>query len=67
MDFFQNNKFMKVSIEGAPYAGIFPILDTTTEWINTVWPNTVAAALTGQKTAAQAMEELQKGLYGDKK
>ena len=45
---FQNNKFMKVSIEGAPSAGIFPILDTTTEWINTIWPNTIAAA-PGQK------------------
>ena len=61
---FQNNKFMKVSIEGAPSAGIFPILDTTTEWINTIWPNTIAAALAGQKTAAAAMQDLQRGLYG---
>jgi multiple sugar transport system substrate-binding protein len=61
---FQNNRFMKVSIEGAPYAGIFPIRDTTTEWVNTTWPNTVAAALTGKKTAASAMADLQKGLYG---
>ncbi len=61
---FQENKFMKVSIKGAPYAGIFPILDTTTEWISTIWPNTTAAALAGNKTAAQAMQELQKGLYG---
>ena len=61
---FQDNKFMKVSIQGSPYAGIFPILDTTTEWINTIWPNTVAAALAGQKTAAQAMQDLQKGLRG---
>ncbi|MDD2362360.1 MAG: sugar ABC transporter substrate-binding protein [Oscillospiraceae bacterium] len=61
---FQNNKFMKVSIQGAPSAGIFPILDTTTEWINTIWPNTTAAALAGQKTAEQAMADLQKGLYG---
>ncbi len=61
---FQNNKFMKVSIQGAPSAGIFPILDTTTEWINTIWPNTTAAALAGQKTAEQAMTDLQKGLYG---
>ena len=61
---FQNNKFMKVSIEGAPSAGIFPILDTTTEWISTIWPSTTAAALTGKKTAAQAMKDLQKGLYG---
>ncbi|MDD3693557.1 MAG: sugar ABC transporter substrate-binding protein [Oscillospiraceae bacterium] len=62
---FQENKFMKVSIQGAPHAGIFPILDTTTEWINTIWPNTVAAALAGQKTAAQAMQDLQNGLYED--
>jgi len=55
---------MKVSIEGAPYAGIFPILDTTTEWINTIWPNTVAAALTSKISAAEAMKTLQKGLWG---
>jgi multiple sugar transport system substrate-binding protein len=61
---FQNNKFMKVSIAGQPYAGIFPIRDTTTEWISTTWPNTVASALSGKTTAAQAMQTLQKGLYG---
>ncbi len=60
---FQEDRFMKASIEGTPYAGIFPILDTTTEWISNVWPNTVAAALTGQMTAEQAMQELQKALY----
>jgi multiple sugar transport system substrate-binding protein len=53
-----------VSIEGAPFAGIFPILDTTTEWISTIWPNTVAAALAGKMSAADAMKQLQKGLWG---
>jgi multiple sugar transport system substrate-binding protein len=60
---FQNSKFMKVSIEAAPYAGIFPILDTTTEWISTIWPNTVASALLGKITAAEAMKQLQTALY----
>jgi multiple sugar transport system substrate-binding protein len=64
LPFFQNNRFMKVSIEGAPFAGIFPILDTTTEWINVIWPNTVAAALSGKVSAAEAMKQLQTGLYG---
>jgi len=64
LPFFQNNRFMKVSIEGAPYAGILPILDTTTEWINTIWPNTVAAALGGKMSAAEAMRQLQIGLWG---
>ena len=63
---FQNNRFMKVSIEAAPYAGIFPILDTTTEWISNVWPNTVAGALTGKITPEKAMETLQTSLYGKK-
>jgi multiple sugar transport system substrate-binding protein len=63
LPFFQNNRFMKVSIEGAPFAGILPILDTTTEWINNVWPNTVSAALLGKITAAEAMKQLQAGLY----
>ena len=61
---FQNSKFMKVSIEAAPFAGIFPILDTTTEWINNIWPNTIAAALLGKVSAAEAMRQLQVGLYG---
>jgi multiple sugar transport system substrate-binding protein len=60
---FQNNRFMKVSIEAAPSAGIFPVLDTTTEWISTIWPNTIAAALLGEISASDAMQQLQKGLY----
>jgi multiple sugar transport system substrate-binding protein len=63
---FQNNEFMKVSIEGQPHAGILPILDTTTEWISTIWPNTVASALAGKTSSEDAMKTLQKGLYGNK-
>ena len=62
-DFFQNNRFMKASIEGQSYAGILPILDTTTEWVSTIWPNTVGMALTGQITAEECMQQLQDGLY----
>lgn len=50
-EYFQNNKFMKASIEGMDYAGIIPIKDTTTEWISTVWPSTVGQALTGEISA----------------
>lgn len=63
LDFYQNNRFMKSSIEGMPYAGILPILDTTTEWISTIWPNTVASALIGDTTAEEAMSVLQTELY----
>ena len=62
-DFFRNNRFMAASIEGQGYAGILPILDTTTEWISTLWPNTVSQALTGSLTAEQCMQTLQEGLY----
>ena len=62
-DFFQNNRFMKASIDGQPYAGILPILDTTTEWISTTWPETVAEALGGSLTAEEAMQTLQDALY----
>ena len=62
-EFFQDNRFMKASIEGQSYAGILPILDTTTEWISTLWPNTVSQALTGSVTAEQCMQTLQDGLY----
>ncbi len=63
LPFFQNNRFMKVSIEGAPWAGILPILDTTTDWINNIWPNTVSSALLGKISAAEAMKKLQAGLW----
>lgn len=62
-EYFQNNKFMKASIEGMDYAGIIPIKDTTTEWISTVWPSTVGQALTGEVSAKECMEILQEELY----
>lgn len=63
LDFYQNNKFMRASIEGMSYAGILPILDTTTEWISVTWPNTVGFALSGEKTAEEIMKILQDDLY----
>lgn len=65
LDYFQNDKFMKASIESMSYAGILPILDTTTEWINRVWPNTVASALLGEITPEEAMKILHEELYKD--
>ena len=62
-DYFQNNRFMKASIEGEGYAGILPIRDTTTEWISDLWPNTVSQALTGAISAEDAMKTLQSGLW----
>lgn len=62
-EYFQNNKFMKASIEGMDYAGIIPIKDATTEWISTVWPSTVGQALTGEISAKECMEILQEELY----
>ncbi|CAB1256548.1 Sugar ABC transporter substrate-binding protein [Ruminococcaceae bacterium BL-6] len=63
MSEFKDNKFMKASIAGQSYAGILPIRDTTTEWISTIWPNTVASALAGKTSADDAMKTLQKALY----
>lgn len=62
-DFFQSNRFMKASIDGQGYAGIFPILDTTTEWISTIWPETMSQALSGKVSAEEAMQTLQDELY----
>ncbi|MDR1903469.1 MAG: sugar ABC transporter substrate-binding protein [Treponema sp.] len=62
---FQDNRFMKASIDGAPFAGIYPILPSTTEWVSQIWPNTIAGALTGTISAEQAMAALQKGLHGN--
>jgi multiple sugar transport system substrate-binding protein len=63
LPFFQDNKFMAVSIEGAPYAGILPVLDTTTPWINDLWPATVQRALAGEISAEEAMQTLQEGMH----
>ena len=54
--------FMKASIEGIDFAGILPILDTTSDWISNIWPSTVQQALLGQITAEEAMQTLQTGL-----
>lgn len=62
MEYFQNDKFMKISFEGMEVAGIVPILDTTTEWIAN-WPATVSMGLTGQATAEECMQMMQKDLY----
>ncbi len=63
MDYFQENKFMKASIDSQSYAGILPILDSTTEWINSTWPNTIASALMGEKSAEETMKLLNDELY----
>ena len=62
MPHFQENPFVRTSILGMPYAGIFPILDTTTEWIS-AWPHTMAQALFGQITAEEAMQIFQERLW----
>jgi multiple sugar transport system substrate-binding protein len=62
---FQNNRFMKASIDGAPFAGILPILPNTTEFISVVWPNTIGGALTGGVSAEEAMRTLQRSLHGN--
>lgn len=67
LDEFQSDKFMKVSIEGQKHAGIFPVLNSTTEWISTTWPNTMNSVLTGKTSVDDAMQTLQKGLYGASK
>ena len=62
LPFFQENRFMKVSIEGAPVAGILPVLDTTTQWIAD-WPATVQKALLGEITAEECMKTLQAAMW----
>ena len=64
MEQFQANPFMKVSIEGAPVAGILPILDTTTEWIGN-WPAVIQEGLLGQITAEEAMQTLQAAMWAE--
>lgn len=58
-----DNRFMAVSIEGAPFAGIIPVRSTTTEWISSIWPATIQEALLGQITAEEAMVKLDQALF----
>ena len=60
-DYFQNDKFMKVSFEGVDVAGVLPIKDTTTEWISN-WPANISMALTGEVTAEECMQTLDEEL-----
>ncbi len=60
-----SNRFMQISIDGQDFAGILPIVPNTTEWIAPLWPQTVGQALKGEITAEQAMDILQKGLWGE--
>ncbi len=62
LDYFQNDKFMKISMSGVDVAGTVPVLDTTTEWISN-WPATISQGLTGEKTAEECMKTLQNDLY----
>ncbi|NLJ64713.1 MAG: sugar ABC transporter substrate-binding protein [Christensenellaceae bacterium] len=62
LDHFQDNRFMKVSIEGQSVAGILPIRETTTSWISE-WPAITQQALLGETTAKECMEELQALLW----
>ena len=64
MEQFQSNPFMKVSIEGAPVAGILPVRDTTTEWIGN-WPSMIQQALLGQISAEDCMKTLQETLWAE--
>ena len=56
---------MQISIDGQDFAGILPIREETTEWISPLWPATIQQALLGEITAEEAMEILQKGLWGE--
>ncbi len=61
-EFFQNDRFMKASFDGQSYAGVIPIKDTTTEWVSSVWPNTISQALTEDITAEECMAILEEEL-----
>jgi multiple sugar transport system substrate-binding protein len=63
LPFFQQNRFIKVSLGGTPVAGPMPNLPATPEFIGVIWPNTLGAALTGKIGAQEAMQTMQKGLH----
>jgi multiple sugar transport system substrate-binding protein len=61
---FKDNQFVKVSMDSQSYAGIFPILPTTANWVSNEWAPIMQQALTGKITAADAVKQLDAKLKG---
>ena len=64
MSSFANNKFVKVSMASASYAGILPILPTTANFVNNEWAPIMQQALAGKITAADAVKQYDSILKG---
>lgn len=63
-DEYKNNRFMKYAADSLEIAGILPLTETATEFINTTYPNTNQQALLGQITAEDACKIMNASLNG---
>jgi multiple sugar transport system substrate-binding protein len=66
MDYYQNNKFYKASLDSMPYAHVYPVTTAMGDWIENLWPAQVQNALLGKETGKQMMDNLEKGMNGQK-
>ncbi len=52
----QSNRFMKATIDSMPFAGVLPAHPAIAEFVDSVWPTTMARAFNGQISSAEMMK-----------
>jgi multiple sugar transport system substrate-binding protein len=62
LDYYKNNRFMKVSFDSMPYAHVYPVNTAMGDWIENLWPATTQEALLGKITGEQMMNKLEEAM-----
>lgn len=62
LPYYQENPFMRVSIEIAEFASMPPYIDTMGRWSEQIWPATFQQNLMGQMSSEEALEILAREL-----
>lgn len=62
---FQNNQFLKTSLEGLDHAGMFPFTPHCSEFISTTWASITQRILLDQLSVEDGMQEYKTALYGE--
>ncbi len=52
----QSDRFMKATIDSMPFAGVLPAHPAIAEFVDSVWPTTMARAFNGQISSAEMMK-----------
>ena len=62
LDYYRNNRFMKVSFESLSFARMSPICEAMGEWAEVLWPATTQQALEGKISSDEMIKTLAEGL-----